>query len=194
MWILQNFAEHILLQKILGWLLNYLFYLATLKPETTVFYCGFGQAYCKDHTECYEKTGRCDGVYDCHDHSDEDHCEGHKYSTTIRMYDVFFSNDFFGVPSINLNFEENWNSTFLSLKLHCGCSGPEETRYFGYYLRMAKSNQLRQHFRDLHFQIHQWKHQNMLNVSVLKKVCGWKKNKYDWICIIFMFIVQDLAL
>ena len=95
---------------------NYLFHLATRKPYATVFDCGFGQAYCKDHTECYEKTGRCDGVYDCRDHSDEDHCEGHKHSKTKRMYHFLTFTSLFCTPSVNLDFEKNWNSTFFFLE------------------------------------------------------------------------------
>ena len=42
--------------------LNYkfrLFYLATPKPDVTVFTCEHGLAYCTDNKGCYEKAGRC---------------------------------------------------------------------------------------------------------------------------------------
>ena len=55
----------------------------------TVFTCERGLAYCADNTECYSKNGRCDGTFDCRDHSDEKNCHGHINTTPARMYDFF---------------------------------------------------------------------------------------------------------
>ena len=71
---------------------NYLFYLATPKPDVTVFTCERGLAYCADNKECYEEKGRCDGKFDCLDHSDEYNCHGHIHATPKGMYDLFLFN------------------------------------------------------------------------------------------------------
>ena len=72
--------------------LNYkfrLFYLATPKPDVTAFTCEHGLAYCTDNKGCYEKAGRCDGVFDCRDHSDEYNCKGHIHVIAESMSNFF---------------------------------------------------------------------------------------------------------
>ena len=66
-----------------------MFHVATRKPDTTVLTCEGAQAYCANNMECYSKSGRCDGAFDCRDHSDEKNCQGHLHTTPKRMYDLF---------------------------------------------------------------------------------------------------------
>ena len=56
----------------------------------TVFTCEHGLTYCTDNKECYDKTGRCDGISDCRDHSDEYNCQGHIPATAKSMYNLFY--------------------------------------------------------------------------------------------------------
>ena len=44
-------------------------------PPTPVIHCDHDEAYCHDHSGCYMKAARCDGVEDCYDASDEAGCE-----------------------------------------------------------------------------------------------------------------------
>lgn len=67
----------------------------------TGFTCGRGLAYCADNKGCYEKEGRCDGLFDCRDHSDEKNCHSIIHTTPKRMYDLFFLIVFFVIPSVN---------------------------------------------------------------------------------------------
>jgi len=44
-------------------------------PPPTPLHCTASQAYCHDHRGCYEKAAHCDGMEDCLDASDEQHCK-----------------------------------------------------------------------------------------------------------------------
>ena len=55
----------------------------------TVFTCEDGLTYCADNKGCYDKTGRCDGIFDCRDHSDEYNCQGHIPGTAKSMHKFF---------------------------------------------------------------------------------------------------------
>ena len=63
----------------------YLSYLATPKPDATVFMCERGLAYCVDNKGYYDKKESCDGTFDCLDHSDEDNCHSHIHACPKRM-------------------------------------------------------------------------------------------------------------
>ena len=55
----------------------------------THFTCERGLVYCEDNKGCYEKAGRCDGTFDCRDHSDEKNCHGIINTTPKCMYSFF---------------------------------------------------------------------------------------------------------
>ena len=55
----------------------------------TVFTCEHGLAYCTDNKGCYEKVGRCDGIFDCRDQSDECNCKGHIHVIVENMSNFF---------------------------------------------------------------------------------------------------------
>ena len=58
----------------------------------TDFTCERDLDYCADNRECYEKDGRCDGIFDCRDHSDEKNSHNIKHTTQKRMYGLFLFN------------------------------------------------------------------------------------------------------